>query len=508
MRELTLDLGEEFPQATRAAWEALARETLAKSGAETRTPDGLVTRALYTSAEWPHDTGVPGSAPFTRGARAPGGDYGINVRSRISHSSPQDANRLIKEELAGGAGSVLVVLDEAARSGDFSRPAGVGGLALRSFEDLKTLLAGLDSPNATITYEAGAAAGVLAQMLGELAATNIPGIPGMRACFGHDCFSAFAKFGRHPGTLEFALAEAAQLAGHLTKSGRRLPVAEIDTVPYHMAGATPAQEIAVALAAGLAYLRALTAAGLSIADAAHHIAFRLVTDADFLASIAKLRAFRRTWARVLGAAGDAPALQRLELAAITSPRMMTARDAHTNLLRTTCAAAAAIIGGADTVTVLPFTERLGPSALARRLARNTGLILAEEADLARVLDPAGGSFSFESLSEDLAQEAWGLFQALEREGGLGASLEAGATQARIAAAWESRRALIANGELPIVGVTHFVNAREEPIELETVAAPTKAVPPGDGALVELAKRRITLARALPVHYDEAGERAR
>jgi methylmalonyl-CoA mutase len=294
----------------------------------------------------------------------------------------------------------------------------------------------------------------------------------------------------------------------LRVSAPKLRVAGIDTLPYHAAGATPAQEIAIALAAGLAYLRAF-AANLSITDASRHIAFTLVTDADFLASIAKLRAFRRTWARVLEASGNAAAIQGLALAAITSPRMLTAQDAHTNLLRTTCAAAAAIIGGADALTVLPFTHRLGPSALARRLARNTGLILVEEADLARVLDPAGGSFALESLSEDLAHEAWGLFQELEREGGLGAALQAGSIQARIAAAWEQRRARITNGGLAIVGVTHFVNSKEEPIELETVAAAAMAAAPGDGPLAQLAARRITRARAVPVHYDEAltGERA-
>jgi methylmalonyl-CoA mutase len=503
MSELTLDLGEEFPQATRAAWEALARETLAKSGAEARTPDGLVARALTARTEWPHDTGVPGTAPFTRGARTAGEDYGINIRSRISDPSPQGANRQIKEELAGGASSVLVVLDEAARSGDFSRPAGQGGVALRAMSDVEALLAGLDVARTKIAFEAGASAAALAPLMGELQATSRPDLGAPRAGLGHDCFAVLARFGRHPGKLTEALSEAAKLAAHSRVSAPKLRVAGIDTLPYHAAGASPAQEIAITLSAGAAYLRAFAAADLSIADAARHIAFTLVTDGDFLASIAKLRAFRRAWARVLDASGNASAARGLELAAITSPRMMTARDAHTNLLRTTCAAAAAIIGGADALTVLPFTERLGPSALARRLARNTGLILAEEADLARVLDPAGGSFSFESLSENLAQEAWALFQELEREGGLGAALQAGSIQARIAAAWESRRAQIAAGELPIVGVTHFVDPKEAPIKIETAAALGKAVPPGDGALIELAARRITLARALPVHYDEA-----
>ncbi len=281
---------------------------------------------------------------------------------------------------------------------------------------------------------------------------------------------------------------------------------EVQGAVYHDAGATPAQEIAAALAAGVAYLRALDSAGLPIARAARHVAFAFATDADFFASIAKLRAFRRAWARVLAASGVGDAVGGSRLAAVTSRRMMTARDPHTNLLRTTIAASAAIVGGADAVTVLPFTERLGDSGLARRLARNIPQILMEEADLARVEDPAGGAFAVERLTEDLAHEAWSAFQEIEREGGLGASLLAGKLQSRIAASAAARRAQVDAGTLPIIGVTRFPPSKEAPLELDppqrlAVRAPTHE------ALKNVAARPRISAAPLPVLYDDAAEGA-
>ena len=165
----------------------------------------------------------------------------------------------------------------------------------------------------------------------------------------------------------------------------------------------------------LAYLRALTEAGLGIEAAARQIAFILVTDADFVFSIAKLRAFRRIWARVLEACGAPEAMRDVHLSAVTSELMMTRHDAHTNILRTTLAGFAAALGGADAIACHAVHARLGPATrMQRRIARNTQSILMEEAKLGRVLDPAGGAFAIERFSEDLACAAWRLFQEIER----------------------------------------------------------------------------------------------
>ena len=184
------------------------------------------------------------------------------------------------------------------------------------------------------------------------------------------------------------------------------------------------------------------------------LSFLLVADADEFLSVAKFRALRRLWARVEEACGLAP--KPIRLHAETAWRMTTRRDPWVNLLRTTVAAFSAGIGGADAVTVLPFTTALGlPDAFARRLARNTQLILLEEANLWRVADPAAGAGGFEALTDALCEKAWALFQEIEREGGIVESLARGSLQARIAAVRAAREKAVATRKEPITGTSEF-----------------------------------------------------
>lgn len=212
------------------------------------------------------------------------------------------------------------------------------------------------------------------------------------------------------------------------------------------------------LATGVAYLRGWEDLGLEAARDA--ISFTLVADADQFLTIAKFRALRRLWARVEQACGLEP--KPIRLHAETAWRMLTRSDPHTNILRNTIAAASAILGGADSLTVLPHTSALGlPDAFARRIARNTSLVLLDEANLGRVADPSAGAGAFEALTAALCSEAWTLFQDLEREGGLGEALQSGGWQARIAAVRAARRAALASGEATIVGVTRFAPSDED-----------------------------------------------
>lgn len=197
--------------------------------------------------------------------------------------------------------------------------------------------------------------------------------------------------------------------------------------PYHEAGASAAQELGCSLAGGVALLRELTSAGLSVEAALGQLEFRYAATADQFLTIAKLRAARRVWARVAEASGaDAAAGAQLQHA-VTSPVMMSRRDPWVNMLRTTVASLAAGVGGADAVTVLPFDHALGlPDGFARRIARNTSTILMEESHVGRVIDPAGGSWYVERLTDELAQAAWTWFQEIER---------AGARRPRCATVW-------------------------------------------------------------------------
>ena len=264
----------------------------------------------------------------------------------------------------------------------------------------------------------------------------------------------------------------------------------------HDAGATAVEELGCALSAGVAYLRALTEQGLSAAEAAQQLEFRFAATADQFTTIATLRAARRLWDRVGEAAGVPAEVRGMRQHAVTSSVMTTARDPWVNMLRTTVACFAAGVGGADAVTVQPFDAALGlPDAFARRIARNTQALLTEESHLGRVLDPAGGSWYVESLTDALAHAAWVWFTELERAGGYAAALASGLVRDRVAAAWADRSRRLATRRDPIPGVSEFPNLAEKLPERRPAG---EALPPGPGGLP-----RVRAAQAFEQLRDRA-----
>ena len=249
--------------------------------------------------------------------------------------------------------------------------------------------------------------------------------------------------------------------GELAADGFRGPFAVADGRVIHNAGGSETQELAFALASALTYLRALEQSGMSLEAAYAAIYFRLTADADQFLTTAKFRALRKLWARVATASGlpPKPAIVMAE----TAWRTMTRRDPYANILRATIGVAAAGLGGADAVTVLPHTAALGLSdAFARRVARNMQLILLEEFNLARVTDPAAGSGAFEALTEQLCLAAWTQLQAIERAGGAWAALESGLVQRNVAAVRAAREHAVAHGQDILTGSNAFPDIAETP----------------------------------------------
>ncbi len=236
----------------------------------------------------------------------------------------------------------------------------------------------------------------------------------------------------------------------------------VDALPVHTAGGSDAQELGWSLSAGVAYLRELVAAGLDLGTAAGLLEFRYAATAEQFPTIAKLRAARRLWARVTEACGAAqPQFQH----AVGSPTMLTRRDPYVNLLRGTVAGFAAGVGGADAVTVQPFDAAIGaPEPFSRRIARNTQALLVDEAHLARVLDPAGGSWYVESHTDALARAAWAFFQELEAAGGAVAVLDSGLLDERIGAVRARRERDVATRATPLTGVSEFPDLDEPAVD--------------------------------------------
>ncbi len=384
-------------------------------------------------------------------------------------------NKVVLEDIGRGVTSIELMLDRAGRRGrdsddpDAAADVGVGGVMIACIDDLDEVLDGVHLDACPVGIRAAAAylpaAGL---MLGLLARRGIAP-DAFSGALNADPLGALAETGELASSGAESLDQLAALARHVAAAYPAATAVAVDTTCYHDAGASEAQELACAVATGTAYLRAMTAAGLDLGAAFGQIAFTFSTDANLFLSIAKLRAARKLWGRVAEACGMPAAARGMRLHAVTSERMLSRRDPWVNILRDTVAALAASVAGADSVTVLPFTTAIGlPDAAARRIARNTQLVLQEELALNRVIDPAGGSWAIESLTDAMALEAWTLFQTIEREGGMLAALASGAVQARIADVAARRMRHIAELIDPLTGTSAFPNLSEEPVTIERV----------------------------------------
>ena len=283
-------------------------------------------------------------------------------------------------------------------------------------------------------------------------ANNLSADPATAEMFGH----RVADDGRTPRESFVETVRRAQSLGVLG--------AVVDGTALHDSGASDAQELGWTMAVGVHYLRVLTDAGFSIDEAAALIEFRYAATDEQFPTIAKVRAARRLWARVLEASGGGEVPQRQHV--VTSRAMMGKVDPWVNMLRSTIAAFAAGVGGADAITVVPFDERLGlPDALGRRIARNTSSLLIEESHVAAVTDPAGGSYAVEKLTDDLAVAGWAELGRIEADGGFGEQAAVG-VKARVRAVRDERERGVADRSRPLTGISEFPNLAESVPERE------------------------------------------
>ncbi|MBV8699521.1 MAG: methylmalonyl-CoA mutase, partial [Bradyrhizobium sp.] len=259
--------------------------------------------------------------------------------------------------------------------------------------------------------------------------------------------------------------EFAKTIRELMGRGFQGPFVLADGCVVHDGGGSEAQELAFTLASAVAYMRALESDDFDLDAARGAISFRLAADADQFLTIAKFRALRLLWARVEVACGLAP--KPAFIAAETAWRMLTRHDPYVNMLRATIATFSAGLGGANAITVLPHTLALGlPDAFARRVARNTQLILLEESNLAKVADPAAGSGGIEALTQELCTTAWALFQEIEKAGGILAALEQGLIQDKVRATRRAREANIDKRRDLLIGASEFPNLQEASVAVE------------------------------------------
>jgi methylmalonyl-CoA mutase len=438
----------EFPPASREQWLALVSRVIKGAPLEERlmskTCDGIAIAPLYEcdSGARPvfgHRAGVP-----------------WRVIQRIDFPDPAAANAQARYDLANGATGLALV---------FAGAIGAYGFGLDGNTPLARLLDGIAlGAGVAIDLQPGPNAGHVARQLSDLIQRIGVSSTAADISFGFDPLGYIATSPHStPCWRDDSIGFAASING-LARQGYKGPFAAADGRVVHNAGGSEAQELAYVLATALAYLRALEASGVALADARRMIYLRLAADADQFLTTAKFRALRKLWGRVEEACGLTPA--PAFIAAETAWRMMTRRDPLVNMLRATVAVVAAGLGGADSIAIVPHTAAIGlPNGFARRIARNTQLILLEESNLAKVADPAAGAGGFESLTHELCAAAWSLFQEIEKAGGAAAALEQGLIQAKVAAVRGDRENAVARRNDALTGTSEFPNIAEAPVEV-------------------------------------------
>lgn len=444
-----LPLAAEFPSASREDWLKLVQTALKGRPFErliAKTYDGIPIEPLYGRAV---------DAKPIAGRNGP-----WQVMARVDHPDAAIANAEALHELENGATGLTLVCAGSLNANGY----GIGGSA----ETLKRVLDGIYLDGIVIDFNVSPETRDIVRHFATLvksqglkpASVNMLGslnpIGGLAAAGGtNQPWSELSK-------------TFAGFAGDLAGQGFRGPFAAADGRIVHDAGGSEAQELAFVIASAVAYLRALEVSGISLDAARSMVYFRLAADADQFLTIAKFRALRKLWARIEEACGLTP--KPAYVSAETAWRMMSRRDPNVNMLRTTIAVFAAGIGGADAIVALPFTVALGlPDRFARRVARNTQLLLLEESNIAKVADPTAGAGGIEDLTEKLCRAAWTLFQEIESAGGLPAALEAGLVQSKIATVRAEREAAVARRKDTLTGTSDYPQVSEAPASVLDVA---------------------------------------
>ncbi len=442
----------EFPVPDLAQWRAEVERLLKgvpfATAMLTRTLEGLTLDPMPTAADTadlPWLGSLPGQAPFIRGAHPQGyHDAAWWVAQEIPLIDVHAFNAALRSDLARGQTAVNLVLDDAAP------------------QDLQAALEGVDLASTPVMIEAGASALPAASMLEAL--WDQTGIASQQrsSCLGCDPVFGLARHGRLAQPMADLYDQLAEVTRRFEAAPgvRTLPVHE---TPWHEGGADHALSLGLTLAGAIHVLREMEQRGIAPHEAARRIHFHAAVDTDFFMSLAKLRALRLLWSRIQQAAGLDPVPAFIH--ARTSRRMMAALEPYANMLRTTTAAMAAVLGGTDSLHTACFDEAVSlPDEFSRRLARNVQLILRHEVHLDHVADPAGGAWYPEKLTADLAAAAWAHVRSIEQSGGIGAALLSGQVQTMIAVPAAERRLRLATGRDVMVGVNRFVDVSVGPAE--------------------------------------------
>ncbi len=468
----------DFEKPSYEEWREAATAALKGASFEKRlltdTPEGITLQPIFNKADTEgiaHMGSVPGAAPFVRGSRAePGPGEPWEVCQSVSRATPREVNDVLLGEIERGCTGVNLVLDAAARRGVDPDGAdegevGKGGVSMATAADLGACLEGVDVAGLPLTVNCGDAVLPFVALLGAHMKKTGKNPADLSGTIGSDPLGVLAERGSLSVPLEHAFVEMCTLTKWAVDNAPGLRTVVVRTHPYHNAGAGAVDELGFAIATGAQYMRVLVASGIPVNDAARQMSMEFSVGSRFFMEIAKLRAARLLWSRVVEAFGGDEENGRTHIHVRTSSRNQTKYDPWVNMLRTTTETFCAAVAGAESIDASPFDEAVREAdEFSARIARNTQVILREEANLGRVVDPAGGSWYVEWLTDQLARKSWDLFREIEKKGGMSAALQGGFPQSICEKGALERTGKLAVRSEILVGTNMYPNLGEQKLD--------------------------------------------
>lgn len=472
----------EFPYASYEEWRKVAEKSLKGASFEkkliSKTYEDIEIQPIYWQSDvedLPHMGCLPGFPPYVRG----NGPLGYiekpwEVSQEINGGDPEALNRAILHDLERGQTEFNFLLDYAGLAGldaDEAVTGDVGrdGVSISSLADLARVLEGIDLDKTPVYIQAGAMGLPVLALLGAYMRHQGKSTEKLRGCIGMDPLGLLVSTGVMPYSLEDAYDAMAWTTVWAKDHAPRLQTLLIQGHPYHDAGGSAVQELAFAAATAAEYLGEMRARGIYVDDAAARMRFSFSSGSDFFLEIAKLRAARLIWSQIAEAFGVSDNARKMYMHVSTSGWNKTVCDPYVNILRTTTEAFAGVMGGADSINIGTFDRAIRPSdEFSRRIARNIHFILNDEAKLTIPVDPSGGSYYIEKMTDSIARKAWALFQEVEAKGGMSKALQEGFPQGQAAQTAARRKANIARRKDIFVGTNMYPNTIEKPLAVNPV----------------------------------------
>ncbi len=518
--EQQLQLLNDFPVPPYEAWLKATEKVLKGVPFEkklvTRTYEGIALQPMYRQedvAELPHVDSLPGFPPYVRSSKASGYlTKAWEVAQELPYGTAAEFNTALRADMQRGQTAVNLVLDQATLAGLDADQAtadqvGHGGTSISTLDDLAQALEGIDLEQTPLLVQAGTVAFPFAMLLVALLRKQGKSPAKLNGCVGMDPLGALVYTGTLARSLVGAYDTMARFTTWAATYAPRLKTIAVQGQPYHNSGGSAVQELAFTVATGVEYIREMQVRGLTIDQIAPRMMFVFALGSNFFMEIAKLRAARLVWARVIQAFGGNADSQKLIMHTRTSFWNKTIYDPYVNMLRTTTEAFSSVMGGCNSMHIAPFDELIRmPDEFSRRIARNIHIILEQECNFAKLIDPAGGSWYIEKLTDSVARETWKLFQDVERQGGMFKALMAGSPQEQVAQVASQRAKNIAVRKDVFVGTNMYANLKEKPLEKRTIdytalAAERAAQVSQYRAAAHAGERQAALARLSPDSPD-------